>query len=76
MYLLTTKNYEITERYISTSIMKVEKKIHQFVESISLEYDPSLIQHYQTIQRSLKKTNKYERNILNTKIIVEKLERL
>ena len=74
MYLLTTKNYELKDKYISTSILKVEKKIHEFIKSLSIDTDH--IQHYQTIQRQLKKNNRYEHNIFNTKIIIEKLETL
>lgn len=74
MYLLTTRNFEITDRYISTSILKMENKMHQFLESLSIDTDH--IQHYQTIARKLKKNRRYECSIQNTQIIIEKLEKL
>ena len=72
-YIVELNNLGLKERKISSSILKLHRYIHSYIQQHNLSYEPSKIKGYQTVQKGLQKNGQYSFEALNTKINIEKL---
>ena len=76
MYLIEFDCLGIKKRAISTSIKKMEKEIHTFLEQHNLNYNAEEMPNYQWLQTRLLKRPSIQLTLLKTQISIEKLPNL